>query len=173
MSRLIKRILLFVIFCLTGISQIRIEKRRLGTYHLRLSESLAANGRAGTLRSRDLFLKIRPTRTDLDLLDPVTNELYTIRPELHQISPDRFIIELATLGAISPTTPEPATLNMQFEGRSLSGTGKVSNKDVRVTAIKLPTAWQCDHKNPTHIATSEEEMRSLTKQHMCRGWHKF
>ena len=42
-----------------------------------------------------------------------------------------------------------------------------------VRAIKLSALWACSHANPTHTATTREEMQQLTQEHHCEGWHQI
>lgn len=43
----------------------------------------------------------------------------------------------------------------------------------KVRAIKLSALWACAHMNPTHTATTREEMQQLTQEHKCEGWHQI
>lgn len=41
-----------------------------------------------------------------------------------------------------------------------------------VYAIKLTSVWACSHSNPTHTATTTNEMQEASKKHMCTGWRQ-
>jgi hypothetical protein len=41
-----------------------------------------------------------------------------------------------------------------------------------IVIFRLPSLWQCSHKDPTHVADSEEQMRDLSAKQGCTGWHK-
>jgi len=122
--------------------------------------------------SKRVVLTIKWTGTDLRVFDPATDSTYSTKPSQETSNTEKFTIRLPS--GVSPRDTEPGTLwTMEFDGHNLSGTAKINDLDVHVRAVKLPTAWECDHKNPSHIATSEDEMRSLTKQYKCVGWHKI
>jgi len=62
----------------------------------------------------------------------------------------------------------------QIEMIGVSDRAKIDKFDVEWSAVKLPSVWECaNHKNPSHIATTDEEIRSLTMQYKCEGWHKL
>jgi len=45
---------------------------------------------------------------------------------------------------------------------------------MQIQVIKLNSVWACsNHQNPTHCASSEEEMRLQTAANHCEGWHKL
>lgn len=61
-----------------------------------------------------------------------------------------------------------------LNGSTLLGTMSVDGVDVQWKAVKLASVWECsNHKNPAHVATTEEEMQALTKKYNCMGWHKL
>lgn len=68
---------------------------------------------------------------------------------------------------------KPLVSKGSISGNTMLGVTQIEDKDVHWKAVKVLSAWECsNHKNPSHVATSEEEMRELTKQYMCAGWHK-
>jgi hypothetical protein len=60
-----------------------------------------------------------------------------------------------------------------IKGNTIVGFIKQDNGATPWKAEKLPSAWQCSNHKPSHIATSEDEMRSLTSKYKCLGWHKL
>jgi hypothetical protein len=69
---------------------------------------------------------------------------------------------------------KPAVFSGSVSGNTMLGTMKFDNAFVHFKAVKLLSAWECsNHKNPAHIAMTEEDMRTLTTEHKCTGWHKI
>jgi len=117
---------------------------------------------------RRKVLMFKSTGTDVQVSDPETKTTSSGRA----YDATRFSFAFPVKTESSEST-KSVVFNGSVSGNTISGTTKVGGVDVQWQAVKLLSAWECsNHKNPSRIATSEEEMRSLTKQYMCVGWHK-
>jgi hypothetical protein len=115
-------------------------------------------------------LVFKSSGTDLFVSDPQTHTTFTGRARDASVN---FNLPLGESG-VETWTSKSAIFNGRLSGNSIFGTTRIGDSDVRWKAIKLPSAWECsNHKNPSHIATTDEEMRNLTIQHKCAGWHKL
>jgi hypothetical protein len=65
------------------------------------------------------------------------------------------------------------TMDGSIKGNTIVGVMKLDSGTGTWKAVKLPSAWQCSNHKPSHVATSEDEMRSLTTKYKCLGWHKL
>lgn len=70
---------------------------------------------------------------------------------------------------------KPVVFRGSISGNTIAGTATLDDgAAVEWKAVKLPSAWECsNHKNPSHVAASEEEMRDLTMKYKCSGWHRL
>jgi hypothetical protein len=106
--------------------------------------------------------------SDIKVSDPETETTWT--GKAYDAGKFSFTLPAKTGSSGNPKT---IVLNGSVSGNTIRGVTKIQGMDVNWRAVKLPSAWECsNHKNPTHVATSEDEMRTLTKQYMCAGWHK-
>ena len=126
-------------------------------------------------RKKVVVFKSTGTGADVQVSDPETNTTSSgkVSPTgEHDTTPKvQFTLPIKT-GL--PGTVKSVTMNGSLSGNTLSGTMKIDAAEVHWSAVRLPSAWECsNHKNPSHVATSEEEMRSYTAEHKCTGWHKL
>jgi hypothetical protein len=76
---------------------------------------------------------------------------------------------------------EGTTATLTFDGsvgdEKFSGAFNFSGNHpsiVLLEGVELASVWACsNHKEPTHTAKTEDEMRSLTSKNQCQGWHKL
>jgi hypothetical protein len=121
-----------------------------------------------TVPGRRKVVVFKSAGTDVQVSDPETKT--TSSGKAYDATKFSFTFPVKTE---SSGSTKPVVFNGSVSGDTISGTTTVGGVDVRWQAVKLLSAWECsNHKNPSHIATSEDEMRSLTKQYMCVGWHK-
>lgn len=83
-----------------------------------------------------------------------------------------FRVNLPVKDQLSGTT-KLMLMDGSIKGNTIFGVVKQDNGTLTWKAMRLPSAWQCSNHKPSHIATSEEEMRSLTTKYKCLGWHKI
>ena len=54
------------------------------------------------------------------------------------------------------------------------GVATVGDDRLSYTASALPSLWLCaNHAPKSHVANTETEMRTLSKEHNCDGWHRL
>jgi hypothetical protein len=115
-------------------------------------------------------LKFKSAGGDLLVSDPATR---TTGIGKNSDSNVHFAIPFGEAGAEGWASKDSFDFRGNISGKIIIGTSKIGDSEVRWRAVKLGSAWECsNHKNPSHIATTEEEMRGLTKQYQCAGWHK-
>lgn len=119
--------------------------------------------------SRSKVVVVKSVGTEVQVSDPQTKKVFAGKA-----------LDARMLRFDLPAADEPSgktkilILDRHLSGNTMSGTAKIDDFQVQWKAIRLPSAWECsNHKNPSHIATTEEEMRSLTMQYKCVGWHKL
>lgn len=59
-----------------------------------------------------------------------------------------------------------------LEATGWTGTALINDMNFAVVVSKLPSLWACSHADPTHTASSTDEMKEQTEKHKCTGWHR-
>src|SRR6266404_5622000 len=73
--------------------------------------------------------------------------------------------------------PDSKPVSIAFEGtisgKQFSGKGEVGSTKFEFKA-EVVSVWACsNHDNPVDTATTEEQMRRLTRTKGCEGWHRL
>jgi hypothetical protein len=112
---------------------------------------------------------IKTFGNDVQVSDPETNTTWT--GKAHDITGFSFSLPVKTA---STGNTKSVSFEGSVSGNTIFGKTKIDNVDVQWKAVRLLSVWECaNHKNPSHIATTEEEIQSLTMQYKCNGWHKL
>jgi hypothetical protein len=70
------------------------------------------------------------------------------------------------------TSPQEVVLKGTAGPGGLSGTVEIGSTPYKWTATRLTSLWECgNHHTPCHVASSESEMLTYTKDKKCKGWH--
>jgi hypothetical protein len=68
------------------------------------------------------------------------------------------------------------SIDAEFKGKvtgtTASGVVHAGGEELKWEASRLPALWQCSNHKPADLAASEEEMRGLTSNKGCEGWHQ-
>jgi hypothetical protein len=82
-------------------------------------------------------------------------------------------VKIPLLIMLDKDDKKEVTFTGSFEEKKLKGSATIQDQKIKWTGAILLSVWVCDNHDPIHTATTDKQIKALTKKYKCSGWQRL